>query len=286
MPTRLRPAPLVLALSLAAACGDDDAGSSGFGVSGQTGLTGVTSAAQTTAASASSGGEDPTGGGDPGTSTSDAASTSTSTSTSTGNPNGLPTGNECSDDAECQSGNCFTIPIPINNFPMGICADCDEDVDCTNAGTGTSCTLNAQVFNATCTDGQIGSFCQSQAACQPDLYCDELVDGAMGLLPNTCSACRDDADCTGGERCVATVNVVVYTGNKQCAAPGTVMNDELCPLDNGDAMCTSGHCNTLDLAGLLTVGVCSECGSDTDCGNGLTCSATKFDSGFIGSKCM
>lgn len=285
MPTRLRPAPLVLALSLlSVACGDDDAGT-GFGVSGQTGITSATTATQTTDAQAGSSGDDPLTAGDASTTTAATTASTTSTTSTTGNPNGLPNGSECAMDSECLTGNCFTIPIPIGDFPMGICADCDEDIDCTNAGTGISCTLNAQVFNAVCTDGDVGSFCQSQAACQGDLFCDELVDGAMGLLPNTCSACRDDADCSAPNRCIATVDVVTYTGTKQCAAPGTVLIDHLCPLDNGDAMCSSGHCNPLDLAGLLMVGVCSECSSDADCG-GLTCSATKFDSGFIGSKCM
>jgi len=280
-------APLLpLIFALGAACGDDEARSTGFGSQ-----TGVTSASTTTAGTSGGGssGEGSTGDetagstGDP-TNASGATLTTTSTST-TGDPNGLPNGSECTEDSECKTGNCFTIPIPINDFPMGICADCDEDVDCTDAGTGISCTLNPQVFNAVCTDGGPASYCQSQAACKPGLFCDELVDGAMGLLPNTCGECRDDADCAMGTRCVATVDVATYAGTKKCAAPGSVANDDLCPLTNGDAMCASGHCGVLDLAGLLMVGVCGACGSDADCGGG-TCTAPKFDSGFLGSFCM
>lgn len=292
----MQPRHLVLLLTLAPlACSDDGSrGSTGFGVSGATSATGATSVSagtttgSTGAPTSGATGDDTTGdsggatgdsttGGDPGT-----------TGTTIPNPDGLPNGAECTANAQCMTDNCYKIQIPVDGLPPGICSACDQDIDCVNAKTGISCTVDADTFGGVCTDGGLGSFCESPAACQPHLYCEPIVAGAQGLLPDTCSECRTDADCTAPRRCVSSLDVMAYTGKKSCVAPGTVANDGMCPLDNGDAMCLSGLCETLDIGGLLQVGVCSQCDEDADCtAMGLTtCLPPKFSDGLVGRKCM
>ncbi len=73
---------------------------------------------------------------------------------------------------------------------------------------------------------------------------------------------------------------------KSCAVPGTVGQGGLCPLPDGDAMCTTSKCAVLDLGGFLDVGVCGQCKADADCAMGQTCAPPKFDSGFIPSTCI
>lgn len=278
---------LSLALALAGCAGGDDAGTS-FGVTAPTSAPGITSA--TSLGSSGEGGTTGDGGGgdatgDPGTGSGPATTTPPGgSSTGVPNPDGYPDGAACNSDGECQSGNCFEILLPVDGLPPGVCSPCDEDADCVSAGTGTACSLDGPTLTAKCTDGGLGSFCQSQAACQPDLFCSVLVPGAEKLLPQACSQCDADADCAAGLRCVPKVDVVQYSGHKYCAGPGSVSNDGLCALTNGDALCLSGHCTILDLAGLLQVGVCGECSTDADC-NGKTCTPAKFDSGFLGSTC-
>ncbi len=281
----LRPAlPLTFALALTGCAGGDDASTS-FGVSAP-GITGATSLGSTSGGGGGGGSSSGDATGDPGTD-GGAANTSAPGGSSTGvpNPDGFPNGAACNSDGECQSGNCFEITLPVDGLPPGVCSACDADADCVSAGTGISCTLDGQTLTANCTDGGVGDFCQSQAACQPELKCTVLVPGAEKLLPMSCSECDSDADCANGLRCIPKVDVVQYSGNKYCAGPGSVSNDGLCALTDGDALCLSGHCTELDLGGLLKVGVCGECSVDADC-PGTTCAPPKFDSGFIGSTCM
>ncbi|MEZ4452113.1 MAG: hypothetical protein R3B09_21795 [Nannocystaceae bacterium] len=281
------PASLPLVTALACAEGDG-AGSSFSGgsaaiTSATVSSTGAGSTGETSDETTDAGESDGGSATDPGTS-GDGTSTSTTGGGTTGNPNGLPNGSECTDPAMCMSGNCYTIPLPINDLPAGICGVCDEDQDCVDAGLGISCSVDVAGYTSKCTDGALGSFCQSQAACKDGLYCQELIPGVGGLLPMSCSECRDDGDCPGSARCTPKIDVDAYNGNKYCAQPGSVANDEMCPLEGGDAVCLSGHCTVVDVGGLIMAGVCGECSTNADCGGG-TCTAGKWSDGFVGSVC-
>jgi len=230
---------------------------------------------------------------DPGTTTTAAAPAITSTAAdATGdpvpNPDGLPNGSECTDPAQCMTLNCFKIPLPVADLPAGLCSVCDADTDCVDAGLGTACTVDPDTLTAACTYGTKGSFCQSEAACQPDLFCAQLVPGSDGVLPRTCSECNLDTDCGGNLRCLPQIDVATYSGVKHCVVPGTVNPGGLCPLPDGDPMCLTSKCALLNIAGLFDVGVCGQCKSDADCMASPTmkCEPPKFADGFVASTCI
>lgn len=281
---------------IAACAAGQDSTVSNSGLSSQggsnpsgTGGTGGTGSAETDAASST---VDLTGGGVD-------ASTAAATSITSGgddettadpvpNPDGLPNGEECTDPAQCMTLNCYKIPLPVDGLPPGLCSVCDKDMDCVDAGLGTACTVDAVTLAAKCTYGDLGSFCESEAACQKDLFCAQLIPGSDGFLPHTCSECNLDTDCGGGLRCLPVIDVAKYSGMKHCTVQGTVNPGGLCPLPDGDAMCLTGKCALLNIAGIFDVGVCGQCKADTDCPGSpmMKCDPPKFNDGFVASTCI
>jgi Cys-rich repeat protein len=280
---------------LALACASEEGRGVGTSLSGggQGGLSGVTSASMSTTDSDGSSGSDSSGedaasdaaSGDASSGGGTSGATGATTGTSGGDPNGLPNSAECSEDAQCMSGTCYKNPIPIGDLPPGVCSVCKDGADCAALGLGISCTLDPGLMQATCVDGGVGSFCESQASCKAGLFCEPLVAGAQGLLPMVCGTCRTDADCAGGRRCTPSIDVENYSGHKFCALPGALINDALCPMSDGDALCASGHCELADLGGLLEVAICGECAANSDCPGGQTCMAGSWVDGPVGSRC-
>jgi len=284
---------LPLASALACAGGEDNTTSTGFG-------SGASSPSAATNTMTGTSGADPLTGADTSngpastfdvTSQADADTGGASTSADNTtvfdtNPDGLVNGLECMSGVECQTGNCYKIPLPLDDLPPGICSECDSDQDCVDKGLGISCTVDPATLGAACTDGGLGSFCESQAACKPQYWCDEILNDADGLLPDSCSECRDDVDCKDGKRCTPRVDLTMYTGNKYCAAPGSVPNDGLCPEFTGNGVCANGHCNVINIVGMLDVGICGQCSSDADCTAPKVCTPGKLDDTFFGSTCM
>jgi hypothetical protein len=220
--------------------------------------------------------------------TSDPSTTSTADDT-TGfetNPDGAANGLECTADLECQTGHCYKIPLPLDDLPPGICSECNTDQDCVDRGLGISCTVDPATLGGHCTDGGLGSFCATQAACKPQYYCDEILNNADGLLPHACGECRDDQDCKDGKRCTPRIDLDQYTGNKYCAAPGSVPNDGLCPEFTGDGVCANGHCGVINVVGTVNVGICGQCSADADCAAPKVCMPGTFSDGIFGATCV
>ncbi len=192
----------------------------------------------------------------------------------------LPNGSQCESDANCESMNCYTIPMA-----GGVCSECKSDDDCIEAGTGISCSLDALSMQAKCTEGGLGTTCETQESCAEGLICDEVIAGTFGLIPTACGECGNSTDCDGGQLCSPKVDFMMLSGYKACVDPGSVQNDELCPTnDDGALVCKSGKCGEVLVMGIIKLGVCGDCLSDDDCMGG-TCTPGSFDGGIKGSVC-
>ncbi len=215
---------------------------------------------------------------DPGTTDASAGFLTTQGSSSGGGAQ--PNGAQCESDADCESMNCYEIPM----FG-GVCSECKSDSDCIESGDGISCSLDAGSMQAKCTDGGLGTTCESQESCADGLICDEVIPGTFGLVPTACGECGDSDDCDGEMLCSPKVDFVMLSGYKSCVEPGSVPNNELCPNnDEGNDVCMSGKCGAVSIMGFIMLGVCGECVSDDDCMGG-TCTPGSFDGGVMGSVC-
>jgi hypothetical protein len=191
-----------------------------------------------------------------------------------------PNGAQCGTNEECESGYCYTIPMV-----GGVCSECLMDADC-EMGT---CALDAAAMYAVCTDGSLGSMCDSDEGCMGDLVCTELID-TMGLFnANYCSECGESAPCEGEQVCSPTYDADNFSGYFTCVDPGSVPNGGGCPLEGGmgdGTPCESGHCGAADLfMGFVSLGVCGECTTDEDCMEGQTCTPASGDGGLMGAIC-
>ncbi len=268
---------------LATTSGPDSGGETATGdTGGGAGTTGADSGATAgTEGGGSSSGGDSDGSTGPGTGGASSGGGSSGGSTTGGNPNGKPNGEACSSDQECMSGNCYLVPM------AGFCAECNEDADCPDGG----CQADPVAGEAFCTDGSLGTMCQTDAACGPGLVCTELFDGKGFVDASYCSHCASDADCNAGEICAPHYNDGDVSGYRTCVAPGSVPNDQGCPVDgNGvgnGAACASGICSVADAYGLgIYVGVCGECLTSADCGGGTCIDAVANLMGVKGAYCQ
>ncbi len=280
---RRRPWILLLAIAPGGCLGDgpraETLTSAGVTAGDTTGTGGTTAAGDaTTGSGGGATGDGSSGGADSGGSTTGGSGTG---STTGGNPNGKPDGEPCSLDDECMSGNCYLIPMG------GFCAACNEDADCPAGG----CQVDLDNQTATCTDGSLGTMCGTDAACGAGLVCAELFDAKGFVNASFCSTCKTDEDCPGAELCAPQYVDGELAGYRTCVAPGSVPNDQGCPVDgNGvgnDAACASGICNVADAFGLgILIGVCGECETSQDCGGGVCIDAVASLMGVQGAKCQ
>jgi hypothetical protein len=205
--------------------------------------------------------------------------------TSDTDPGSQPNGSSCSENAECESLNCYVSPVTM----VGVCGVCNEDKDCVDAGTGISCSEDPGDLMPFCAPGELGNQCMSEAACMPGLFCTPNIEGLEGFLANTCGECASSDDCPNGELCSPTLdNPNNAAGQKMCVPPGSLPQDALCPTTpaDGDAACASMHCGDVDLMGFVPVPVCGECEVDSDCPMNETCFPGMFDGGgFFGATC-
>lgn len=266
-----------LAAALAVGCGskaDSDSGSQTESSTGDTGTTGGDDNSNTSNMSGTgeSGADTMADGGfvNPETGSADSGP---------GDPQ--PDGADCTSNDGCESGFCFI-------FPMlgGRCSECLIDQDC---GTGT-CSFEPATGYALCTDGSVGKGCNTDEGCMGDLVCGELIDTGGVFNANFCSECATNEQCSGDDACVPQYNISTFTGQLVCAGPGTVANDEGCPVVGGvpdGSVCIGGHCGVAELfGGFLRLGVCGDCTADTDCTDGQTCTAASGSmSGLNGSSC-
>lgn len=179
-----------------------------------------------------------------------------------------PNGSDCMDPSDCESGFCFDGPGPGG----GSCSECIMDSDC---AMGT-CSFEFEMGFAVCTDGALGDGCDSDEGCMGALVCAPQ----LGDFANHCSECGETAPCDAGV-CSPFYDGSPFQGYLHCVDPGTVENGDGCPIiadDMGDgSVCMSGICGIASvMMGNVQIGVCSECDSDDDCADGMTCDGAHF----------
>jgi hypothetical protein len=245
-----------LFLTMTGCPGDDDGGASGSASADETGATsgddGMTSAGP--------GGTDDAGG----------PTTTATTSATNGDETPVepqPNGEECSTNAECESGMCFHVSIL-----GGICGECLVDDDCPEGGCSIPNPLSDPPQGATCNEGEQGGGCMSDDVCVDELTCEVILDIPGIFTASTCSQCETDGDCDGEQLCSPAYDIPNLSGARVCVDPESVPNGEGCDhTGSGDEACTSGFCHEYDVMGFLVLGVCGECKVDADCPEGQEC---------------
>lgn len=199
-----------------------------------------------------------------------------------GDPPGAPNGATCSDESGCgcASGTCFLIPIV-----GGFCGDCLTDADCAPGG----CTVPDPLHQvgSFCNMGEPGAGCMSSAVCSsPEAAaCSEILVVPSIFTVATCSECASNADCPmDAPNCTPVYDLSHFTGVSVCRPDASVPIGEGCsPFEDGagnplgDPACSSGICGIAQIMGVVDVGICSQCQSDSDCPNGQTCSEPLVD---------
>ena len=250
---------------LAGKCVPSTAGSGstsggGSSTSGPTTTVASTTATTSTSASTSSG---------PGTGSTSGPATTADTGTTM-----IPSGKSCSSDADCEPGLCFSIPT----FG-GYCGECKSDADCSKGG----CTIPNPNANppagSVCNSGELGDGCQSDDVCTPNApHCVTLVDASGVFEVATCSPCAADDQCPVGTLCSPMIQIQSFAGHTACVDPGSVALGDTCDYaGSGDQACASGICAQVSVMAVLSIGVCSECTSDSDCMASQTCHPASID---------
>ena len=255
--------------TLAGRCvGEDGASSSTGGDSGTEPIPTEPSSAGTTTTTTT--GPDAT---TTGVETTDAGeSSSSSTGSSTGSDTGLPqNGSVCQNDDDCASEACY--PSILGS----VCGECVSDDDC-EYGCTPPYPLDPSQQWALCNDGELGDSCESSAACaSAGLQCVSFANVAGVLSISTCSECETSDDCPGSMVCNEFFNAGEFRGGFACVNPGSLFDGSFCTVGAvGEAACMS-HCSPGNYMGLFNFGVCSECGSDADCGADMTCQPPELD---------
>lgn len=282
---------LIAALIAPGCSGDDKATSDTASTTNETTGTESDSATSTTSGTDSDTGTDS----DSATTTTTTTTTDTTatTTTTTTGVDPQPDGAMCTADAECISGSCFLVPLL-----GGICGECKVDADCDGGG----CTIPNPLANppvgASCNMGEPGAGCMADGVCADPTapFCGLVLDASPIIAVNTCSECKENADCTdpANPNCSPTISVAEFSGQLTCVPDGSVPNDSACNREEidgvpiGNAACESGKCGTAVVMGVVQIGVCGECFTDDDCMGG-TCQDAAVDTdtlALIGSKCM
>lgn len=208
------------------------------------------------------------GGSDGGDESIDNGETDTGTGATTGAcESSYDLGSFCNEDCDCRSDACYPL-----GESLGSCGQCTSDADCPQGG----CNMWAALAEdgASCSRGELGGGCETDAACNEGLVCAALWDAASSLYISTCSTCATDSDC-GGTRteCTANYDFETFGGFRNCAAPESIANGGFCDPDGDGRECQSEICERVNASGLGIVypGVCGRCRSDSDCENGEAC---------------
>lgn len=188
-------------------------------------------------------------------------------------------GQICADNCQCVAPPCcpgyFSVyPDKVNDPNYRLCSPCQTDADCQAKGLGSICDLK----NARCTD-KAAPDCPTPvdehcgAAC--NINCRTQTPGRPYCLNNqVCVACRRDADCSAGNFCLSGT-CTPCTEDRHCG-PSCQRCGTSLVIDNGAAEPRSQPTATpfciVDKDKNVANAYCAQCRSDSDCGDGHTCS--------------
>lgn len=173
------------------------------------------------------------------------------------NPDGLPDGAVCMEDADCQGGTCYDpgTGLGFRCTTLG----CRADADC--HGAGSVCIDAPEVGVPYCAGA-----CRADADCGAGLVCQDsaCVPGGAG--------CSVDADCGGGQVC----------SNARCAPAQACRTSDDCPFDRwcraggcfAEPLCSrDAECHAGEACIDFTCAPFSGCRRDADCERGEVCRA-------------
>lgn len=223
---------LLVTCLFAVNCGDDSTNTAGSGGAGGSGGEATGGAPTTTSGGGGSGGEDLA----------------------------LADGSPCVDSTDCASGKCY------DGGQIGkTCGECEVDADCSEFGCNPpSGGPMGATSGSTCSDGSVGSGCETDAACAVGLKC---APGPLDVVGTTCGECLEDADCTDGTICAARFDFTTFSSFRECIPSNTLEDGEVCEV--GSTACVNLCVLVMSPVGQL--GVCAICETDADCVDGGTC---------------
>jgi len=175
---------------------------------------------------------------------------------------------DCPSDSSCLMGTCI-ITNPTDNAEEEVEAEDDEEAEfdagsddeqktVRSCATTENCGCGYECIDEQCSQ-KLGSFCCANADCKEGDFC-KFSEGYTD--PNgTCalSECDDSDDCGGGRCGMNCWHHICY--QLYCCVDEDCPAEKLCRIFEGQ---TEGYC------------VVPECISDTDCGCGHICDATRY----------
>lgn len=221
---------------------------------------------ETTVSTTESTSVDPDGGQSSGSSSSGGANDSSTGGSATGTTGsqGLPDGSECAVASDCASGHCAT-----QGALRSICSECTTDADC-EWGCGPPNPFSRPVAPGQCGDGTLGAACEANESCGDELTCLVFLDvPGIGAFAG-CGECGPGLSCPEGQVCNVNLDLPDAAGHHECVSPGSVPNGGSCTLGAGVEACDM-FCESVQIEGLVAVGICGECLSNDDCQGAEIC---------------
>jgi Cys-rich repeat protein len=184
------------------------------------------------------------------------------------------------------------VDMGLQPIEADLCTPCSGDNACSPLGEGAKCTpIGSGSFCTSACSG--GSDCPSgftcltslsqcvptsfecvacqQTPCAAGEFCD-LSTGECGPPQGLCGGCSDDEGCAGTNVCKTVSGNALCVQACDAGCPmGTTCTDGGCIPDSGQCDACAGSCGGDTPFCVAEESRCAECGSNSDCADGLRC---------------